>query len=135
MNLQVPFVLALGSALAATAALTPTPASACGGFFCDSAQPVNQQAERILFAQEADGSVTAVIQIQYQGPSERFAWMLPVAGSPEVGVSSNDLFTRLQAASNPQYQLNTTVEGRCADAGRGGGPQIRSDGLAVDEFS
>ena len=70
MNLQVPFVLALGSALAATAALTPTPASACGGFFCDSAQPVNQQAERILFAQEADGSVTAVIQpkIKFQAP-------------------------------------------------------------------
>lgn len=110
-----------GATLAAAAAVTlaPTPASACGGFFCDSSQPVNQQAERIIFAQQPDGSVTAVIQIQYQGPSERFAWMLPVAGSPEISVSSNAAFARLQQASNPVYRLNTRVEGTCG----GGGPR------------
>ena len=110
------------SALAAMALAAPERASACGGFFCDSSQPVNQQAERIVFAQEADGSVTAVIQIQYQGPSERFAWMLPVAGSPEISVSSDAAFQRLQQASNPQYRLTTRVEGTC-----GGGPSRAFD--------
>ncbi len=109
-------VLAAGglAALAASAAFAP-PAHACGGFFCDNSQPVNQAAERIIFTHGADGSVTAIIQIQYSGEAERFAWVLPVAGNPTVGVSSNAAFQRLQAATNPQYRLNTIVEGSCRD--------------------
>ncbi len=115
MNLRAITHAALGATLAVSALAAPTPAAACGGFFCDSAQPVNQQAERIIFARASDGSITAVIQIQYQGPSEKFAWMLPVTGSPTIEVSSNAAFDRLQAASNPLYQLNTQVEGTCRD--------------------
>lgn len=129
------------SAAAAAAAVlvgfTPTPARACGGFFCNNSQPVNQAAERIVFSHGADGTVTAVIQIQYQGPSEDFAWMLPVSGTPDVQVSSNAAFTRLQNATNPQYQLTTTIEGTCGD-GRFAGPSSAGGGadagasLAVD---
>ncbi len=104
--------------VAATLASSPTPARACGGFFCNNTQPVNQAAERIIFARHDDGEVTALIQIQYSGPSENFAWMLPVQGVPEVGVSSNSAFSRLQAATNPLYQLNTTIEGRCREPRR-----------------
>lgn len=110
-------LVTLASTLALAATLAPAPASACGGFFCDNTQPVNQAAERIIFARNADGTVTAVIQIQYTGPSERFAWMLPVAGTPEIAVSSNSAFTALQNATNPRYQLTTTVEGTCRDDG------------------
>ena len=39
--------------------------------------------------------------------------MLPVVGNPEIAVSSNSAFARLQAATNPQYNLNVTVEGDC----------------------
>jgi hypothetical protein len=61
-------------------------AIACGGFFCDGGstppptQPdvpppvqtmVNQAAERIVFADHGDGTVTAVIQILYEGPVGR----------------------------------------------------------------
>src|SRR6187431_2485430 len=111
MNLRPLRHAVLVASLAASALAPASPAAACGGFFCDSAQPVNQQAERIIFARRPDGNVTAVIQIQYQGPSEKFAWMLPVAGSPTIEVSSNAAFDRLQAASNPLYRLNTSVEG------------------------
>lgn len=90
-------------------------AHACGGFFCDSAQPVNQAAERIIFSHDDEGNVTALIQIQYSGPAEDFAWVLPVSGSPTVGVSSNAAFQRLQQATNPQYQLTTRIEGSCRD--------------------
>jgi MYXO-CTERM domain-containing protein len=109
--------LALGTLLT-----TPESASACGGFFCDSSQPVNQSAERIIFTHDAAGAVTAVIQIQYAGPADRFAWVLPVAGSPEVDVSSNAAFQRLQQATNPQYLLTTRVEGTCRDDGFRGFP-------------
>ena len=128
-----PFLLA--SAALAVAALVhldePSAASACGGFFCNAAQPVNQAAERIIFAQGEDGRVTALIQIQYSGPSERFAWMLPVAGDPTVSVSSNAAFAALQSATNPSYLLTTTVEGTCRDDGRSVGiPGLASAGDA-----
>jgi hypothetical protein len=41
-------LLGLGSLVA------PRTAQACGGFFCSSASPVNQAAERIIFAQNDD---------------------------------------------------------------------------------
>jgi hypothetical protein len=104
---------------ACSLALAPATAHACGGLFCDASQPVNQAAERILFSQNGDGSVTAVIEIQYQGPSERFSWILPIPGVPDVEVSSVAAFDRLQQATNPSYQLNRTFED-CGDFGGGG---------------
>lgn len=82
-------------------------ASACGGLFCDSSAPVNQAAERIIFAKNDDGTVTAVIEILYEGPSPEFAWVLPVPpGKTEVGVSSKNALDALDSQSNPRYQLN-----------------------------
>ncbi|MEM7674633.1 MAG: DUF2330 domain-containing protein [Myxococcota bacterium] len=132
MTLRNAYTLALAGLMAAGLTLQPAPAAACGGFFCDNSQPVNQEAEGIIFAQEPDGTVTAVIQIQYEGPSERFAWMLPVSGSPDISVSSNAAFTRLQAASNPQYTMTRTVEGTCRDGDFAFGGAPTADGLAVD---
>ena len=91
----------------------PNTAKACGGFFCSANAPVNQAAERIIFSKNADNTVTAVVQIQYSGPSEDFAWVLPVPGIPDIDVSSDLAFTRLQNASNPQYNLTVSVEGEC----------------------
>lgn len=102
----------LGGALAAVAS-TPTPAHACGGFWCSSANPVNQSAEQIIFIDNPDETVTAVIQIQYVGPSERFAWVVPMPGTPEIEVSSNTVFDRLGAATRPQYRLEQEIEGMC----------------------
>lgn len=131
---RAPKLAALTGAAALALSLAPAPASACGGFFCDSSQPVNQAAERIIFSHGEDGTLTAVIQIQYAGPADSFAWVLPVAGSPEIGVSSNAAFARLQSATNPQYLLTTRVEGTCRDDGilRGAGsPSAAADAGAA----
>ena len=107
-------LIAATLALVASPVVYPlSPAKACGGFFCNNNQVVNQQAERILFSKNDDGTVTAIIQILYSGPSESFAWVIPVEGEPEIGVSSNVVFQRLQAQTNPQYTLQRSVEGRC----------------------
>jgi hypothetical protein len=45
-------------------------AEACGGFWCSIMAPVEQSAEQIIFIDNPDDTVTAIIQIQYQGPSE-----------------------------------------------------------------
>jgi MYXO-CTERM domain-containing protein len=112
---RIQLFLACGSIFALTFAFHTEPAQACGGLFCSASAPVNQAAERIIFSKNADGTVTAVVQIQYQGPSEEFAWVLPVPGVPDVQVSSDLAFTRLQQASNPQYNLTTQIEGNCMD--------------------
>ncbi|MEO0324168.1 MAG: DUF2330 domain-containing protein [Myxococcota bacterium] len=87
--------------------LIPARAAACGGLFCSGGgtQVVNQVAERILFVKRPDGRTTAVVEIQYQGPAPDFAWVLPVPGTPEVGVSSTVAFDRLQQRTNPSYRL------------------------------
>lgn len=123
------------AALIGTSALAASPrvALACGGFFCSQAQPVNQAAERIIFSNNGDGTVTAVIQILYEGPSESFSWLLPLPSVPEAGsdiaVASDDAFRRLQQATNPQYNLNRRVEGRCRSSGIFGTPN--ADGASA----
>jgi hypothetical protein len=104
------------ASLLAAGSVIPGTASACGGFFCSQAQPVNQAAERIVFAHNDDGTVTAVIEIMYQGPSESFSWLLPISSVPmgdQIAVASKLSFDRLQSATNPQYSLTTRVEGVC----------------------
>src|SRR5688572_17873560 len=95
------------------ATLLPATALACGGFFCNSSQPVNQAAESIIFVDNGDGTTTAVIQIQYQGPAESFSWLLPISSVPaadtDIGVASNLALQRLQSATNPSYTLTTRV--------------------------
>jgi MYXO-CTERM domain-containing protein len=98
-------------------ALLPASALACGGFFCNQSQPVNQAAESIIFADNGNGTTTAVIQIQYQGPSKSFSWLLPISSVPkadsDIGVASNLALQRLQSATNPNYTLTTRIEGTC----------------------
>ncbi len=91
-------------------------AAACGGLFCNAAQPVNQAAERIIFAKNSDGTVSAVIEIMYEGPSEQFAWVLPVPpGMTDVKVASSISLDRIEAQSNPLYRLNVTTDPACFD--------------------
>lgn len=101
------------------------PAAACGGLFCNTNQGlVNQTAERILFVDDGSGSMTAAIEIQYQGTSDRFAWVLPLPDianpDTDIRVSSTQAFDRLQAATNPSYTLTQRVEGQCAEEFFGG---------------
>jgi hypothetical protein len=106
--------LVLGGALSLGSLLTPSAASACGGFFCQATNPVNQAAERIIFSSDS-GQVSAVIEIKYEGPSTSFSWLLPIAGVPDkIGVASTLAFDLLQQATNPQYNLTTRVDGTCA---------------------
>lgn len=109
----------LGASLALGTSLIPQEATACGGFFCSQAQGVNQAAERIVFAKNDNGTVTAVIEIQYQGPSDEFSWLLPIPSVPmgdQIQVASSLSFQRLQIATNPQYALTTRIEGTCDTA-------------------
>jgi hypothetical protein len=91
-------------------------AHACGGLFCQN-NPVDQNAERIIFTQNNDGTVTAIIQIQYTGFDEDFSWILPLpdaieADAVQVPETAVNAFTELESRTNPVYIAPPTP--RCA---------------------
>jgi hypothetical protein len=103
----------LFSLLAALIAL-PTPALACGGFFCNREQPVDQSGEQIVFAiDEAAGKVEVHVQIAYQGAAEDFAWVLPAPTLPELFLSTQRLFSAIDRVTTPRFQLDWVEEGEC----------------------
>lgn len=101
---------ALGAGLALVAA--PAPAAACGGFFCQRT-PMNQAGENILFASEADGSMTAYVQIFYSGEADQFAWILPLPSVPDLDVGVDALFEQLGSATSPQFTTEWVTHGTC----------------------
>lgn len=103
----------IAALLCAVALGAPAPAQACGGFFCNRDVPVNQAAERIVFAVGPDGSMTTHIQIFYEGNAADFAWILPVPSLPEVGVGTDVLFSQLEATTAPQFLTRQAMEGTC----------------------
>ncbi|HJL02049.1 MAG TPA: DUF2330 domain-containing protein [Polyangiaceae bacterium LLY-WYZ-15_(1-7)] len=125
------FLAALAAILGTTLA-APAPAEACGGFFCGQ-QPVDQSAERVVFAVDEDaGTTKMIVQIAFQGRAPDFAWVVPLGSVPVEG--SLDTFpqaalTALDANSAPQIY----PEWGCFDAAaegpsRGGmGPEDDGD--------
>jgi len=96
-------------------------AAACGGFFCSSS-PVDQSAERIIFAVNSDGSTDMIVQIAYQGDSKDFAWLLPLASVPDP--NKLDTFpelamTSLDTGTEPQFTRPPNCSGGGAVAGGG----------------
>ena len=128
--------------LAAALAASPTVALACGGLFCNTTQPVNQAAERILFARDGE-RVQMHVRLTWSGPPQDFGWLLPVPPDVETTVSSEALFSLLDQAYGPQFQLIDQFEDcgdrasnfidaaaspdlGAADAGAGGGVNVLS---------
>ncbi len=93
--------------------LAPEPAAACGGFFCSQAQPIDQSGEAVVFSVGAN-RVTMHVQIEYEGPSEEFAWVVPVGGEPELFLSKKELFDALPGATQPTFVMNRDTS-QCAE--------------------
>lgn len=116
----------LAGLTAALAGFAPAAALACGGFFCSST-PVDQSAERILFVQEDAETVSAYVEIMYQGEPEGFAWIVPVPEVPELDVWFGGAFNALDLATGPSFTGNFG----CFEAAAGGDDQD-ADGLPND---
>lgn len=100
--------------LITTASLEPR-AEACGGFFCDGAQPVIQTGEGIIFAVD-DGAATvdAIINIQYQGSAAEFAWVLPLQSAPRsLEVAPAFVFATMDRLTAPRFVTQWTTRGQC----------------------
>lgn len=118
----------LGSAISVTAAHMPAAAAFGCLVLSNVSVPTVQAGERILFAADS-GTVTAIIQIQYQGQPGDFGWLVPLpsipknrAGQDGIDVSTDEVFSKLLATTGPSYTINQT--NACAPAfadGYGGG--------------
>jgi hypothetical protein len=123
----------LGRIACVTALLLPPAMShrayAFGGVWSQTA-PVKQAGEEVIFVDNPDSTVTAIVRIKYEGSSPNVAWVIPVPGKPTVGVSSTTVFQRLDAATAPQYWLEVTVEGTCKKQNDGGAPSPAEAGAS-----
>ncbi len=69
---------------------------------------MDQNAERIIFTQNKNGTISAYIQIQYTGFATDFSWILPLPAAiaaqdlevPETGMTA---FTELEIATSPIF--------------------------------
>jgi hypothetical protein len=95
-------------------------ALAFGGLWAGGGAHVAQSGEDVLFVDNPDATITAVVQIRYAGAAARFAWLIPVPGKPRVEVASSTVFARLEAATAPQYWVEVGVDGTCKGADDGG---------------
>jgi hypothetical protein len=96
-------VLAALSALALTGTFTllEGDASACGGCFIPTENPTVVTDHRMILSVAKEQS-TLYDQIKYSGNPSSFAWVLPISGTVEVGLSSDIVFQSLDGSTQTQ---------------------------------
>lgn len=109
--------LSIAAALAGALVLTPAPdASACGGSFSPPPDPQNPEvieiaAQRMAFS-ISDAQTVLWSQIEYEGPPEEFAWVLPVGPGSTIELASPNWFDALEAATS----THVVAPGACGPA-------------------
>ena len=107
----------------AAVAFAETRAEACGGCFHppDPERPTVVTDHRMVLA-VGRGESTLYDQIRYTGNPREFAWVLPIAGEVEVGLSSDGLFAGLDAISQTEiFGPPRNCPSRPLDCGGSGG--------------
>ncbi|MCK6529137.1 DUF2330 domain-containing protein [Myxococcota bacterium] len=114
---SLPRLIPLPAVAALALATAPSPAHACGGFFCQIVV-VDQNAERILFEVNGDGTVSTTVEIRYTGAAADFSWVVPVPDTPTLEGVPVAALQVLDAASAPVvFPANAPV---AEASGRGG---------------
>ena len=84
-------------------AITPTPASACGGCFTPQENPSVVTDHRMILS-ISPTQTTLYDQIHYQGDPASFAWVLPISGEAQIGLSADVLFGSLDGLTKTTVQ-------------------------------
>ena len=79
---------------AAVTVFNPGDASACGGCFVPPAESTQVTGHRMILS-VGMGQSTLYDQIEYDGDPAEFAWVLPIKGTVDVGLSSDLVFNQL----------------------------------------
>lgn len=99
--------LAFGFAMGAFAAITVTGernASACGGTFSPPTQTSSDITDERMLLATSQTQTTLYDQVRYSGNPASFAWVLPIHGTVDVGLSADVLFDSLDAMTATTIQ-------------------------------
>src|SRR5262245_34583743 len=116
--------LVFSGALAVGVAFTTPHADACGGCFPPPGEQNSVVTDHRMILTVSKSQTTLYDQIQYTGNPREFAWVLPIAGTVDVGLSADSLFSALHNLSAVSVQAPPT---NCPAA-----PICDSDGLFAD---
>ncbi len=99
-------------------------AKACGGCFVQQSENTLVSGHRMILSVSAN-QTTLWDQITYDGAPESFAWVLPIKGTVDVGLSSDALFQVLESYTNvvvtsPTINCPNSCGSPTSDAGSGG---------------
>jgi MYXO-CTERM domain-containing protein len=86
------FVLGISAAACALALAGERDASACGGCFHPPTQTASDITDERMLLSVSPKQTTLYDQIRYQGNPSSFAWVLPIHGTVDVGLSADVLF-------------------------------------------
>lgn len=109
--------------LAALAATFAPDAAACGGCFHGEGENTQVTGHRMILS-VSPAETTLWDQFQYAGEPTSFAWVLPVKGTVEIGLSSDALFEQLIQSTVVQVApppLNCPFPPNCYYGNGGGG--------------
>jgi hypothetical protein len=97
-------VLVLGVALAASALtlIGERQAAACGGCFHPPTQVASDITDERMLLSVSPAQTTLYDQIEYAGSPTSFAWVLPIHGTVDVGLSADVLFDSVDAITATQ---------------------------------
>lgn len=70
--------------------------------------PIDQNAERIIFTQNRNGTISAYVQFEYTGSAPDFSWILPIPepiGPENLAVPEDAMaaFSELEVATDPVF--------------------------------
>ncbi len=108
------------SAAAAVSLASAHDASACGGCFVQQTESTQVSGHRMILSVSPEAT-TLWDQITYTGSPESFAWVLPIQGTVDIGISSDALFQVLDqqtqvTVASPQISCPIS----CPSAGNSG---------------
>jgi hypothetical protein len=89
------------AATSATLGLFEREAEACGGCFAPPENPTIVTDHRMILSISREQS-TLYDQIRYQGEPQAFAWVLPIVGTVEIGLSADVVFSALDQTTQTQ---------------------------------
>lgn len=85
--------------LALAPAFVSTDAHACGGCIVSQTETTQVTGHRMILSVSKD-QTTLWDQISYSGDPKSFAWVLPIKGTVDIGLSSDALFSALEQATS-----------------------------------
>jgi len=108
--------MAIGVAVVSLGFINERKAAACGGCFRPPTATYSDVTDERMLLSVSPVQTTLYDQIQYVGNPQSFAWVLPIHGTVDVGLSADVLFDAVDTLTQTQIQappLNCPVPSAC----------------------